>query len=426
MKVAFYESEITPPLGGFMWGYYRQRYAEVVHDRLFARATLIEDKGNYAAFIVVDTCVIPREMHAAVTERIEKYTGIKPHCVCISSNHSHTGAPVFDGPEVNAYADKAYVDVFYRICADTVILCYNRLAKAEAKFAKTELRGYSYCRNSLYKSGKYLNSGRNDPAVIERPMSEPDYEVPILFFEREGKPIGAIVSYALHQDTVGASVQGYSGDYSCILSKKLKEKFGKDFVTIFLIGTCGDINHIPPFEGMEIKKYKLIGEALSEVVIKAYETAVPSGDVIGAYKEKINMPTRPFDVAKENAEVARLMSNRGQMRARNLLFYISSNPPEYGELYVQCLRIGDVMIACLPGEIYTTYGKQIKANAPTKSVIVAENCNSYCGYIPSHDAFEENSDLYESSLCYHSCYIPEAGDILVERISEMSKFLFNR
>ena len=176
---------------------------------------------------------------------------------------------------------------------------------------------------------------------------------------------------------------------------------------------------------MEIKKYKLIGEALSEVVIKAYETAVPSGDVIGAYKEKIKMPTRPFDVAKENAEVARLMSNRGQMRARNLLFYISSNPPEYGELYVQCLRIGDVMIACLPGEIYTTYGKQIKANAPTKSVIVAENCNSYCGYIPSHDAFEENSDLYESSLCYHSCYIPEAGDILVERVSEMSKLLFN-
>ena len=338
MKVAFYEAEITPPLGGFMWGYYRQRNATVVHDRLFARSMLIEDNGSYAAFIVVDSCVVPREMHSAVTERIEKYTGIKPHCVCISANHSHTGAPVFDGPEVNAYADKAYVDVFYRICADTIILCYNRLDKAEAKFAKTELHGYSYCRNSLFKSGKYLNGGRNNPTEFVRPLTEPDYEVPILFFEREGKPIGAIVSYALHQDTVGEPVQGYSGDYSCILSKKLKEKYGKDFVTIFLIGTCGDINHIPHDPNTEIKKYKLIGEALSEVVIKAYETAQPAGNVIGAYKEKINMPARPLDVSKENAEVARLMSNGGQMRARNLLFYISSNPPEYGELYVQCLR----------------------------------------------------------------------------------------
>ena len=424
MNVAFYESDITPPLGGFMWGYYRQRYAEVIHDRLFARSMLIEDEGNYIAFIVIDSCVIPREMHAIVTERIEKYTGIKPSSVCISANHSHTGAPIFDGPEVNAYADKAYVDMFYRICADTVILAYNRLAKATAKFAKTELRGYSYCRNALFKSGLYKNRALKNPEEI-RPLEEPDYEVPIVYFERDGKPIGAIVSFALHQDTVGESIPGYSGDYSCILAKKLKEKFGKDFVTIFLIGTCGDINHVPGVEDIELKKYRLIGTALSEAVISAYDNARPVSGMIGSYKEKLKIPTRPLDIAKENKEVERLMSINQTMRARNLLFYISSNPPEFGELYVQCLKIGDVLIACLPGEIYTTYGKTIKQKAPTDAVIVAENCNSYCGYIPSHEAFDENSDLYESSLCYHSCYVPETGDILVERTLKMATFLFN-
>lgn len=419
MRASFYECDVTPPLGGFMWGYYCQRYAEVVHDRLFSRALVIEDKGRYCAFAVVDTCVIPREMHEVVTERIKKFTGIEPSCVCISSNHSHTGAPVFDGPEVNAYADKTYTDVFYRLVADSVILAYKRLEKATAKFAKSELRGYSYCRNAEFKSGIFANRRKDNPEEV-RSLSEPDYEVPIMYFEREGKPIGAIVSFALHQDTVGRSTPGYSGDYSCILSKKLKEKYGEDFVTIFLIGACGDVNHIPGKPEIDIKKYELIGEALSEIVIKAYQTAEPVSTGIACFKERLRVKTRPFDTKQQNAEVSRLMSNNSTMRARNMLFYISSNPPEYGELIVQCIKIGSVIIAALPGEIYTEYGKRIKELAPASSIIVAENCNSYCGYIPSRDAFDEKSDLYESSLCYHSCYVPEAGDILVERIISLA------
>ena len=77
MRVAFYESEITPPLGGLMWGYYSQRFSQDVFDRLYARATVIEDGGNYAAFVVIDTCVVPPELHEAVTKRVYEYTGIK-------------------------------------------------------------------------------------------------------------------------------------------------------------------------------------------------------------------------------------------------------------------------------------------------------------------------------------------------------------
>ena len=424
MRFAFYESEVTPPLGGFMWGYYRQRNATTVHDRLYVRSIVTEDSGCYAAILVIDSCVVPREMHAIVTQRIEKMCGIPASCVCISANHSHTGAPIFDGPEVNAYADKAYTDVFYRICADTVVLAYNRLEKGYAKFAKSELRGYSFCRNGEFPTGIYSNRGQKEGDTV-RSLAEPDYEVPIIYFEREGKPVGAIVSFALHQDTVGNPTPGYSGDYSCILAKKLKEKFGRDFVTIFLICTCGDVNHSTHSLEQPIKKYDLIGPALAEVVINAYDSATMLDSSVASMKEKIRVSARPLDIAKENEEVTRLMSKGYVMRARNLLFYISSNPPEYGELYVQCIKIGGILIACLPGEIYTEYGKKIKERAKALGVIVAENCNSYCGYIPSHDAFSEKSDLYESSLCYHSCYVEGTGDNLVDRAIAMTQILFN-
>jgi hypothetical protein len=422
MRAAFYECDITPPLGGFMWGYYSpKRIAQEVHDRLYARATVIEDEGNYAAIVMIDTCVVPPEMHDIVTKRVEEYTGIKPECVCICSDHTHLGAPVFDGPEVNAYGDEHYKDVFFRLCADAIILAYNRLDTVNVKFAKSELRGYSYNRNFITEQGKYVTQ-RNAPGIITE-LDGVDYEVPILYFEREGKPVGAIVSFALHQDSTGYTDMGYSGDYSCILAKKLKEKYGNDFVTVFLIGTCGDINHVPRDVNIPIKRYKLIGEALANVVVNQYENAVDVGSGVGVLKEFLKVERRKFDSNEQTAKVAKLMEDNVVMRARNLLFYISSIQPEYSMLAVQGIRIGNVFIAALPGEVYTTYGKKIKAESPFKNTIVAENCNSYCGYIPSHKAFEPCSDLYEASLCYHSCHVEEAGDMIVDKALEMANEL---
>ena len=46
MKAAFYECEITPPLGGYMWGHYHDVRAYDVQDRLYAKALVVEDEGT--------------------------------------------------------------------------------------------------------------------------------------------------------------------------------------------------------------------------------------------------------------------------------------------------------------------------------------------------------------------------------------------
>ncbi|MEZ6048910.1 MAG: hypothetical protein R3C11_25690 [Planctomycetaceae bacterium] len=45
----------------------------------------------------------------------------------------------------------------------------------------------------------------------------------------------------LHLDTLGGI--GHSADYPYYLQQTF-EKYGDDFVSVFGIGTCGDINHI--------------------------------------------------------------------------------------------------------------------------------------------------------------------------------------
>jgi len=430
MRAAFYECDITPPLGGVMWGHYKEIRAGDVHDRLYARAVVVEDQGEVAAIVAVDTCVIPPEMHDIVTQRIQSYTGIAPERVCITSVHSHSGAPVSDDPTNNCYADAAYRDVFFRLCADAVTLAYKRLAPVDAKFGTTEVHGIAFNRNFVLKDGSIVTHGRGR-TDIERTFGETDPELPVLMFWKDGKPIGAIINYACHQDCLGALHRenpGYSGDYTSVLEQKLKEHYGNDFVSVFILGTCGDINHVNPDSSVTIERlhYRKMGEILAAGVIRAMENAQPVSGGVGVLKEAVEIRRRPSDTQTVMELLKKRMEkDKNLMKIRNLVYYNAANKAESTKLYVQVIRIGDVCISALPGEVYVAFGKGIKAASPFKWNMVAENCNSYCGYIPTKEAFCENSDLYEITLCMHSCHVPEAGDIIQAKALELGNKLAN-
>ena len=427
MRASFYESDITPPLGGYMWGYYRKQLAADVVDRLYARALVVEQDGTYAAFVTVDTCVIPPQMHQIVTDRITEYTGLKPESVCISSNHTHRGAPVFSSPEVNCFADASYTDVFFRLVADAVILAYLRLDESEAKvrFGKTEVPGIAFNRDGILENGTYVTHirGRENVNAV---LGGKDESLSFMLFEKEGKPIGAIANFACHQDcTSGIYKRGYTGDYASVLAQKLKETYGHEFVTVFLLGTCGDINNsnhdssvIPPEN-----QYRLIGEQLAKALVETVPSAEKTEGKVAVIKEVIRIPRRIAEGDQVADLIGQYSKSASQMRLRNFLYYQVSNEAACTELYVQGIRIGQVCILALPGEVYVDIGLELKRRSPFAQTIVVENCNSYCGYIPTKKAFDDCSDLYETSLCYHSCHVPEAGEMLTEKALEIGERL---
>ena len=414
MRAAFYESDVTPPLGGYMWGHYREKRAEEVHERLHAKALVVEDGGEIAAIVVIDSCGIPDGMREAVTARITEYTGIPAERVCLASNHTHYGVPIHDSPEINCFADAAYRDVFYRVVADTVTLAYRRLAETEVRFGTSMTEGLCFCRNAELEDGTYVTHPRYR-AHVKRLLDTPNPELPILMFEKDGKPCGALLCLALHQCTVREAVNGYSGDYAAVLSRRLKERYGQDFVSLFLLGTCGDVNHNDPNPKNPLMPHTEIGARLADFFEASLTASAPLGaGGVSMLTEGVTVPRRSA-AYEDNAERIRELaaSTSNLMRLRNLITYISVPEPTESHLLVQAIRIGDVLIACLPGEIYTVFGRHIKENSPFPHTIVVENCNSACGYIPSPEVFDPaRDDLYETSLCHHSCHVPEAGNIL--------------
>ena len=287
----------------------------------------------------------------------------------------------------------------------------------EVKFGATEVHGINFNRTAVMEDGTLITNGRGRKGIV-RPLDVVDPSLPVLMFMHDGKPVGAIVNFACHSCCLGqlyVDDPGYSGDYSSELAKQLKAHYGNDFVSIFVLGTCGDItsrdniNYVYPDPPLW---YREVGKRLAEGVIRAAEQAEPVPGGVGVIKEVIQIERRLLS-QEDCVKMAQHYLMRGSsMLATNLLYYQAANTAKFSELAVQAIRIGDVCISALPGEVFVTYGLAIKAASPFKRNMVVENCNDYCGYIPSKQAFSEKSKLYEAALCFHSCLIPEAGEII--------------
>ncbi len=421
MRVGFYECDITPPLGCDMPGYYGQNIAKNVYERLYAKACVIEENGTYAAIVALDTCEYVDAMTKVVTDRVFEYTGIPAESICIHVVHTHKGAPVEDARYTGQGVDFPYRDVYFRLTADAIILAYKRMVPATAKFAQGTAEGWGFCRNYVGKDGSARTFSVKD---FDHVMAEPDPSLPVMVFESEaGEKLGCLVSFACHQDCTG--VDGYSSDYGGVMGMELKKVYGQDFVTVFMIGTAGDINHIPsdpslprPVRGVH---YRNMGRAIAKVAAEAIESAAPVGEGLAVIKEDITLERRRYTKERTADEIAlRAERDGGVMRALNLLYYQAVNKETHSTMALQVIRVGNTCIYVFPGEIYVDFGKEIKARSKFENNFVIENSNAFGGYFPTPEAFEAHCDLYEASLCFGSRHVPEAGGQMVEKLLEMA------
>jgi hypothetical protein len=87
-------------------GMFEERTADRAVDRLFARAFVLDDGKTSIAIVVVDSCMLPRELLDEAKSRAAKLTGIVEDHILISATHTHS-APAAMGV-LGSRADAAY------------------------------------------------------------------------------------------------------------------------------------------------------------------------------------------------------------------------------------------------------------------------------------------------------------------------------
>jgi neutral ceramidase len=438
LRAAYEEADITPPLGGSMPGYFKDRQATGVLDPLKAKVLFLGQGDESVALVACDLIGMGAPLVARIREQVRKVAKAPPRHVWVHCTHTHTGGMLPRNDGFTSDAEEIYPD-FYQGKVDEkwVGQLVEKTAEAVARAAEQAQeekkltlhegreKTVAHYRRYVMKDGSVrTNPGRGNPNVV-RPAGEIDPRVHVVRFA--DRRILA-VAYGVHPDTVGGTK--YSADYPHHLTEVLRHALGAEWRVIFLNACCGNINHIDvndPNQKSGPEEAKRIGETLAMAVLEALkkEQALPAGPLRAKTKEvscTLRKP-KPEDV-KEAEELLRTYKETGK------------NPFGFNELYapaalvlaktkdrehkaeVAALRLASVGLAFLPGEIFVELGREVEDAAPLGPTRTVGLTNGAMGYIPTRRGFAEGG--YEAG--YRSArYEPETGHDWAKAAAEMLK-----
>ena len=256
-----------------------------VLDELRAKALVLRKDDTTAAIVVLDLPVVSHAVVEAIRQRVEDRTAIPAGNVMISATHTHTAltpgwagsssfpalVPPKEGPEVEEA--QRYGELLTESATAAVVRAHKDLQPARVSAAVGREDSLPFNRRFLMKDGTVVFNPGIRNANIVRPVGPADPSVPVVLFESAGgAPLATLVNYAMHLDTVGEDA--YSADYPHVLGRCLADVKGPDMLTIFSIGTAGNINHVD-VAGPRLQRG--VGEAARIGIVLA-------GEVLRTYK----------------------------------------------------------------------------------------------------------------------------------------------
>jgi len=448
LQVGFAETDITPPIGFPIAGYYHERLAEGTIDPLKAKAIVFRGETEQAALVVCDLAGICIDLATHVRAEAAERTGIPAGNIVVAATHSHT-APDYWRDLSFVLAGKPrgplqaeYIDQLIHKTADAIVLAHEAAVPATLAAGSAQQQfPVSFNRRFVMRDGSVRTWMYFSNSNVLRAAGPIDPEIGLLLAKSsEGKPLGVLSNFALHLDTVGG--KKWSADYPFFIEQVMRKALGPDVVSVFGIGTCGDINHSDP-NRPERNKTDVIGNALGMTIesqlsrlqpvtrrdLRVRSQTVPlplrtatAEDVASAAKT-IEAVSRGEEVDFEKHVVARKQLVIDRLRHRPPLVkhsdeWLSSGLNHtwagIGEalpVEVQAICIGDELaIVCLPGEVFVELGLAIKRGSPFRTTLVIELSNAgETFYVPTRAAYAQGSyEVLNSSIQAGS------GEMLVE------------
>ena len=425
-------TDITPPVGWRMSGYFNERPSTAVHDPLQAKALVLRQGKMALALVLCDLIGISPELADQVRQEASLKTGIPYHFILVAATHTHTG-PLYHGAlrdhlHAQAVAKHGkdplewvdYPGILADRLVEVIAQAYRDAEPVRLDVGGTQVSGLSFNRRFHMRDGTVVfNPGKKNPDIV-RPAGPVDTQLLGLMVTREEdkRALAAMACFPLHLDTIGGTA--YSADYPLYLERGLRRVTTTNLVVLFGNGACGDINHINVSDARPqggFAEAERIGATLAGAMIGAFSKfETIRKPALAARSRRISVPLQectPEQISQARERLPLVGTDKlsflDQVRAVKTMELQSFKSPDV-TLEVQAFRLGpEAAIVGLPGEVFTELGTAIKQASPFKYTFVIELCNDVMNYIPTKKAFAEGS--YET---VNSLVKPGAGEQLVE------------
>lgn len=442
IKVGAALVEITPPAG---YPHYRGELAGILTSStgtttpLYARALVFKQGNTKGALLVCDLNAIPRDIIRIVREQASEQTGIPFQHISITATHTHTAPALREA--VPGYADReaagtltkedkgSYLAQLIQRMTQSIITANQQAKESHLITGKGQVAGLSFNRRFLMTDGRVrFNPGPRNPKIVH-PVGPTDPAVQFILFKLpdQNKFQASLTVFANHTDTEGST--NFSADYPFYLHKQLEEIFGKQLVSVFGIGPCGDINHIDVSQpaGAGKKLTEKIGSELAQAIKKALPAANQQDATLKIASRTLYLPLQNFtdtelqwahhDTSQLYPERTFLSTMRRrkilsleQMRRREAIPPSASGEPWLLPVEIHVFQLNtQTAIVTLPGEIFAELGLDLKKRSPFTNTMAIELANADIRYVPTRQAFAEGE--YEA---INSRLAPGSGEKMVE------------
>ena len=394
LKAGCAKVNITPPVGVWLSGYgSRNKPSDDIVDELYAKALVLNDRSNSIAIISVDLLWVPLEITNEVRGILKKKIGIDEQNVLICATHTHFGPKIFAktkiGPDdPNNTIDKSYVKTLVKKMTDSAFLAHKNMQEVKIGAIKGWLPEIVYNRRPRKADGSVqttfslpleVTAGRkiqHDPdgsvrvtfSMPELTFGPIDPDVWVLRVENmNGQIVSSIVNFACHAVSGSAFSDWFysiSADFPGVTTRTVEQAEGG--ICLFTSGTAGDI--VPIQRG---KKPRFqIGKALAGEALRRLQFVPTSGDIkIKAMKKAVKIPI------KQSLSPDRIIdADKGK---------------NYLTTEIQVLRLGDVYLLGLPGEILVEVGLEIKKKAGLENLVIISLSNDAVGYVCHSQAYDQ-------------------------------------
>jgi hypothetical protein len=400
-------SDITPWLGVSINGNFQDAKAEYIHDELHARCLVLDDGENRIAFVVCDSCLIPREIFDEAKRQIHEKTGLPADHILISSTHTHS-APA----SVSVYQSEAvkdYIPFLTTRIADGVRRAIHNLAPARIAWGVGSVPDQVFNRRWKMKPGAILANpfGGVDKVKMNPPVANPALLEPagptdpgvsfISVQSTNGRPIALLANYSLHY-VGGVPAGDISSDYYGAFADRIQQLIGADhqdpgFVGIMCNGTSGDINNTnfrhPRGNAAPYAQIRIVANEVAAEVFRVYQTLQYRDWVPLRIEQREIMigVRRPSEADIRRAQgILAAYDNKKPKFLKEIYaqetLYLKDYPAEV-PLIIQAIRIDDLGIAAVPCEVFAQIGLEIKAKSPFKPTFTIELANGWNGYLPT-------------------------------------------
>lgn len=359
----------------YLAGFEINRTAKGVLDPLWARILYLTDGTTQLALVICDLLGMPNYMVNEIRNRVPELERDKIHIFC---THVHSGPDFIGlwGPGLfNIFPLASGVDENYKEWVISEIAYGIRRATLHPKKV-TPYFAAGKLINEL--DGKKIIENVRQPDFFDRNLSV------FVFRTADGRNLASLCHAGVHPEILWRSNRLVSSDIFAPLRRELESSL--DTNALVFNGALGGMVTSAVDDSMRLAQRHVWMERAGKFLAEQFARLAKKAQQLKF--DKIDLRTKKLNFPLQN-ELLYFMLNLGVV-----------NRPHTKEVETEVLRIklGDVEILGLPGEVLPAVGDDVKKISHAKHPLVFSLSDDELGYILPPEYFDDPTYGYECSM----------------------------